>query len=81
LKRLLFAPAPRKDETLTPGEVERVMAAAEFDVPVRVILRICHATGPRLGEVLNLTWADVDFEGGSINVTAKTWWQPKTQAA
>ena len=81
LKRLLFAPPPRKDETLTPGEVERVMAAAEFDVPVRVILRICHATGLRLGEVLNLTWADVDFDGGSVNVTAKSWWQPKTQAA
>ncbi len=78
LKRLRLVPPPRKDETLTPGEVERVMATAEFDVPIRVVLRICHATGMRLGEVLNLTGSDVDFEGGSISVTAKPSWRPKT---
>ena len=81
LRRLLLPPPPRKDETLAPEEVTRVMAAAEFDVPVRVVLRICHATGMRLGEVLNLTWSDVDFEEGEISVTAKPWWQPKTDAA
>ena len=81
LKRLLLPVPPRKDETLTTEELERVMAAAEFDVPVRVILRICHGTGMRLGEVLNLTWSDVDVEGGFVNVSAKPWWQPKTQAA
>ncbi len=77
LKRLLLQPPPRKDETLTPDEVERVMKASEFDVPVRIVLRICHATGFRLGEVLNLIWSDVD----EISITAKPWWQPKTDAA
>ncbi len=81
LKRLLLQPPPRKDETLTPEEVERVMKASEFDVPARIVLRICHATGFRLGEVLNLVWSDVDFDEGEISITPKPWWQPKTDAA
>ncbi len=81
LRRLLLRPPPRKDETLTPEEIERVMNAAEFDVPVRVVLRICHATGFRLGEVLSLVWSDLDFAEGEVSVTPKPWWQPKTDAA
>ncbi len=81
LKRLLLPPPPRKDETLTPDQVALVFEAAQFDVPALVVLKICHATGMRLGEVLNLTWSDVDVAEGCISVTAKPWWQPKTQAA
>ena len=81
LKRLMLPPPPRKDETLTPDEVQRVFEAAQFDVEALVVLKICHATGMRLGEVLNLTWSDVDVGEGSVSVTAKPWWQPKTQAA
>ncbi len=81
LKRLLLPPPPRKDETLTSEEIERVMKASEFDVPVRIVLRICYGTGFRLGEVLNLIWSDVDFDEGEISITPKPWWQPKTDAA
>jgi len=81
LKRLLLPSPPRKDETLTQDEVGRLLEAAQFDVPAMVVLRICHGTGLRLGEVLNLTWSDVSAENGSISVTAKPWWQPKTNAA
>ena len=60
LRRILLPPPPRRDETLTPDEVGRVLEAAKFDVPCLVVLRICHATGLRLGEALNLTWSDID---------------------
>ena len=46
-----------------------------------MVLRICHATGLRLGEALNLTWSDIDVHGGAVGVTAKPWWEPKTSAA
>ncbi len=57
------------------------MKASEFDVPVRVVLRICYGTGFRLGEVLNLIWSDVEFDESEISITPKPWWQPKTDAA
>lgn len=81
LRRLLLPTPARRDPTLTPEEVERVLEAATVSPRLLVILRTCHATGLRLGEVLSLTWADVDFAEGSIGVTPKPWWQPKTAAA
>lgn len=34
-------------------------------------LAICYTAGLRYGEVLHLTWADVDFDGNHIRVSAK----------
>src|SRR4029077_11141648 len=44
---------------------------AAFDVPIQVILRICHSTGLRIGEVLALEWSDVDFERCTVRVVHK----------
>lgn len=81
LRRLLLPPPPRRDQTLTAEEVERPFAAAQFDLPVAAVLHICHATGFRLGETLNLLWSDINFADGSVSDTAKPDWQPKTEAA
>jgi len=35
-------------------------------------------TGMRLGELLNLTWSDVDFNLRKINIRAKEFWTPKS---
>jgi integrase len=80
-RRLLLPPPPRRDQTLTPDQVDRLLEAAQFDLPVLVVLRVCAATGFRLGEALSLTWADVDPQSGAISVTPKPWWRPKTRAA
>ena len=81
LRRLLLPVPPRKDETLSAKQIAKLFEAAALDSPVLVILKVCHGTGMRLGEALNLIWSDVDFEAGSITVSAKPWWTPKTPAA
>jgi integrase len=81
LRRLLLPAPPRQDRTLTPDEVHRVLEAAAAEARVLVILRIAYETGLRLGEILALTWADVDVAEGSISVAPKPWWEPKTAAA
>lgn len=35
-------------------------------------------TGMRLGELINLTWDDIDFDQGIIKIQDKPFWQPKT---
>ncbi len=70
LMRLLLPHPPRRDQTLTSEEVERLFAAAQFDLPVAAVLHICHGTGFRLGEALNLLWSDIDFADGSPSRTA-----------
>ena len=81
LQRLTLPPPPRKDETLSDDEISRVFEAAALDRPCLVILKIAHGTGFRLGEILNLWWENVDADEGSISVTAKPDWQPKTNSA
>lgn len=51
--------------------------------PLTPILTTTYTTGIRLQELLNLTWADIEFKEGQLYVTRKTesdWiqpWQPK----
>lgn len=79
LRRLILQPnPPKRDRTLSPEQIGRLMEAASIDLPVQVILRICRATGFRLGEVLHLAWADVNFENGTLSVTEKVDFQAKT---
>ena len=49
-----------------PDEIERLLGAASERY--RPLLATAVFTGLRLGELLGLVWADVDFEGGLIKV-------------
>lgn len=44
------------------------------DYPVFLTLA---STGMRLGELINLEWADVDFERRTITIKVKDFWEPK----
>lgn len=81
LRKLLLRTPARRDPTLAPEEVARVLEAATVSPRLLVVLKVAHGTGLRLGEILNLTWSDVDFAEGAISVRPKPWWEPKTAAA
>ena len=44
LRRLLLPAPKRREQALTADEIQRVLAAAAFDLEVLVVVRICHAT-------------------------------------
>ena len=56
-------------EVLTPDEQERFIAHAKYYGQYGEAFLIMLATGIRIGEVLALTWADVDFDNAEINVS------------
>ena len=49
----------------------------------KALLLVAYTTAPRLGEILNLTWEDVDFVKGRVRIVCKdasvtlTAWEPK----
>lgn len=53
--------------SLGPDEAQRVLVAAE-GLRVQWVLYLAMVTGARLGEILGLQWADVDWEHGSISL-------------
>jgi integrase len=70
-----------KIEVYKPDECERLLRIAHEDssaLPWDVLIYTAIITGMRRGELLNLVWADVDFEARQIHVspkanTAETW--------
>lgn len=44
----------------------------------RALVFLAVTTGMRLGELLHLEWADVDFDGGMVTIRNKTDWRTKT---
>lgn len=59
---------PRKEKkVLTPGELEKLLEAAEGYKHYPVI-RLLAVTGARLGEVLGLSWKDIDFMHGTVTI-------------
>ncbi len=72
---------PFADEKLgkVQAKQKRIFSAAEVDVMLEVasddwwiaLVRLAFTTGLREGELLNLTWADVDEAAGEIIVSAK----------
>jgi len=55
----------------TADECRRILAAAVN--PYRVMYALAVMVGLRVGEVLGLRWADVDFEQGTIRVCQTVW--------
>src|SRR5262245_4089985 len=78
LRRIALPLPPRRELVYTAEESSRVLAAAMFDPPIYAILRICRDTGMRLSEALHLQWRDVG--DGSVRITPKEGWSPKTAA-
>jgi len=58
----------KERRSLTPEELESYFAAAAGHW-VEPILRLAAATGMRRGELLALTWSDINFSAGTITVS------------
>ncbi|UCC98975.1 MAG: site-specific integrase [Phycisphaerales bacterium] len=74
--RYLRPPKWRKTkiEVYKPDECERLLRIAHEDssaLPWDVLIYTAIITGMRRGELLNLVWADVDFEAKQIHVSPK----------
>lgn len=60
----------RKNHWLTRTQLSELLEGAE-DPRDRLILYLAAYTGLRVSEISNLTWADVDLEGGRLAVKGK----------
>ncbi len=74
--RKLKAPKKRDLTALTRQEIEKLLSHARE--PWYGVLLLSASTGLRLGEVLNLTWADINLDDSRIDVRPKNGWKPKT---
>jgi integrase len=74
--------AEKPKRFVAPEEFRALMNAAENDW-WRALLTVAYATGLRRGEILNLTWNDIDFAGHCVRVSPKNntdqllAWEPK----
>ena len=84
---------PKQDHVWSDDEIDALITAAdrlaakpEARHDYTPLIRIALSTGLRLGELLGLTWADIDFEEGALYVR-RQWTRlgeyapPKTRAA
>jgi integrase len=55
----------------TPDEVKKIFAAADA-TPYGPLVRLAALTGMRLGELLALSWSDVDLERSTLHIRAST---------
>jgi integrase len=64
-------------------ETARVLARLE--IPIRLVIEICIATGARISEVLGLTWRHVNLDAGTIKIAQRVWHQevdrPKSEGS
>ena len=71
-------PVERKRKIVpSKAEVQRIIENARREV--RPIIRMLAETGCRRGEILNLSWEDVDLESRTISIQSKEGWTPKTR--
>ncbi|WP_165043065.1 site-specific integrase [Adlercreutzia sp. ZJ138] len=82
-------PAPKKDTkekaSLTAAAYSSLIASLDPAQRMQCAVLLCAALGLRRSESLGLSWGDVDFEGGTVNVHASTdehaaLKEPKTEA-
>jgi integrase len=71
-------PAP-KSRVLSPDELRALLDGCEMP-HVRLFVILAIATGGRSGALLDLTWAQVNFEAGTINLNTKPEINPLTKA-
>jgi integrase/recombinase XerC len=72
-------PAPKQPHHLPrhlrPGEIERLIEAADGDEPLarrdRALLELLYASGLRVGELVGLDWGDIDLEARVLRVLGK----------
>lgn len=69
-------PKPRRQPFWTPAQMDAILAAAPE--PQCSYLCLLRETGLRIGELVHLTWPDVDLARGFLHVRAKGDWRPKT---
>jgi integrase len=78
--------APAEWHCVTPDEYQRLLDACRSD-RWRGIVALAYCCGLRLGEIINLTWADIDFSEAVLRVVAKRGrggteaWTPKDKDA
>jgi integrase len=63
-------------KTLTAEQCQRLVDSA-WDTRVGPLIVLALATGMRAGELLALTWDDIDLVAGLITVTKSVQWHPK----
>ncbi len=74
--------APKMPNYCSPDEFSKIYNQAT-DTFWKALLATAYTSGLRLQELLNLTWADIDFQDNQLHVTRKVeenWvqgWQPK----
>ena len=74
--------APRTVRYVAAEELKAVLEAAEGGW-WRALLSLAYTTGARLGELIHLTWPDVDFEANRIRIAPRKRtedvgpWEPK----
>lgn len=80
IKQRKYCPKPIR--YVNPQEF-RSLCAAATNLWWKALLSVAYTTGARIGEILNLTWADLDFETNQIRIARKQagegspTWEPK----
>jgi integrase len=69
-------PKPTRQPCWTPAQLDQILGASR--PPQRDAFRILAETGLRVGELIWLTWDDIDFEHNVLQVRPKEGWKPKT---
>lgn len=74
----LRIPKPRRNlqPCWSQAEVEKILDATR--PPYRSALTMLAETGMRVGELVWLTWDDIDFVGAWIHIRPKDGWRPKS---
>jgi integrase len=80
IKQRKYCPKPIR--YVSPQEF-RSLCASATNLWWKALLSVAYTTGARIGEILNLTWADLDFETNQIRIARKQegegspTWEPK----
>ncbi|MBR2520461.1 MAG: tyrosine-type recombinase/integrase, partial [Selenomonadaceae bacterium] len=57
-----------KRHIITPEQFAALLEKYPFGTPLYIPLLLLYHTGMRLGEVVGLSWSDIDFEAKKINL-------------